>query len=125
MMWGRWVAIAALNGLMAVALGAFAAHELKKHLDEARLAIFEVGVCYQMYHALALLGAAWAMSVAPSRIATGSAIFFLLGIVLFSGSLYALSFVRWKWLGPITPLGGACFLVAWALLAWAALRAPR
>ena len=122
---GKWMAIAALNGLIAVALGAFAAHGLEKHVEESRLLIFETGVRYQMYHALALLAVSWVIGTKPSRLGDASAVFFLVGIILFSGSLYAMTFVRWKWLGPVTPLGGVSLLAGWALLAFATLRPPR
>ncbi len=121
---GKWIAVAAVNGLIAVALGAFAAHGLKGRLDEAKLASFEVGVRYQMYHALALLAAAWVMSVRPSGAATAAGVLFLIGVVLFSGSIYGLSLAGWKWLGPVTPLGGVCMIVGWLMLAIAALRGP-
>ena len=114
--------MAALNGLMAVIAGAFGAHALKDRLDPGQLAAFEVGVRYQMYHALALMAVAWVMSVRPTRVASASAICMLVGIVLFSGSLYGLSLAKWRWLGPITPIGGLCFIVGWVLLAIAALK---
>lgn len=122
---GKWTAIAAMNGLIAVGLGAFAAHGLKKHVEESRLLVFETGVRYQMYHALALLAVSWVISTKPSRLGDASALFFLIGTILFSGSLYALTFVRWKWLGPVTPLGGVCLMVGWALLVFASLRPLR
>lgn len=121
---GRWTAVAALNGFLAVALGAFAAHGLKKHVEPAQIAIFETGVRFQMYHAFALIAASWVSATKPSRAASAAAWFFLIGILLFSGSLYGLTFLPWKWLGPITPLGGTCFLIGWALLASASLRKP-
>lgn len=118
----RWVAVASINGLIAVVAGAFGAHYLKTHLDAKALNAFDVGVRYQMYHALALLAVAWVMSRRPSRVASASAACMLLGIVLFTGSLYALALVGWTWLGPVTPLGGALLMVGWLLLAIAALR---
>ncbi len=119
---GTWVAVAAVNGLMAVIAGAFGAHALKDRLEPGQLATFEVGVRYQMYHALGLMAVAWVMSVRPTRVATASAVCMLVGIVLFSGSLYGLSLAKWRWLGPITPIGGLCFIVGWVLLAIAALK---
>ena len=118
----KWVAIAALNGLIAVAAGAFGAHALKARLAPEALATFETGARYQMYHALALLAAAWVMSVAPSRSGTAAAWCFLLGILFFSGSLYGLSLMKWRWLGLVTPIGGALFLAGWLLLGIAAMR---
>lgn len=121
-MHGKWVALAALNGLIAVAAGAFGAHALKSRLEPDRLAIFEVGVRYQMYHALALLAVAWMVSTRPSRVAFAAGICMFVGIVLFSGSLYGLSLVRWRWLGPITPIGGLAFILGWLLLAIAGFK---
>jgi len=119
---GRWVAVAAANGLLSVALGAFGAHVLERRLEPARLDSFEVGVRYQMYHALALLAAAWIMSVRPSRAATLAGVFMVAGILLFSGSIYGLALASWRWLGPVTPIGGVCLMLGWLLLAWAAGR---
>lgn len=105
---------AALGGL-AVALGAFAAHAMKDHYEPAQLATFETGVRYQMYHALALLGCG-VLGLGGRR--TGAAaICFQLGVLLFSGSLYALVWTGTKWLGAVTPFGGVLFLVGWLLLA--------
>jgi len=118
----RWVAVAAINGLIAVVAGAFGAHYLKSHLDAEALNAFEVGVHYQMYHALALLAVAWVMSVRPARLVSASAVCMLLGIVLFTGSLYVMTLLGWKWIGPVTPVGGALLMVGWLLLAIAALR---
>lgn len=122
---GRWTAVAAVNGFLAVALGAFAAHGLKKHVEPAQIVIFETGVRFQMYHAFALIAASWVIGTKPSRSASAAAWFFQAGILLFSGSLYALTFLPWKWLGPVTPLGGVCLLVGWTLLALAAGRRPQ
>ncbi len=114
-------ALGAAFGFLAVALGAFGAHALSTRLAPDRLAIYETGVRYQMYHALALLAAAWACERfgAPAG-AAGWAL--LAGIVIVSGTLYARAFGAPRWLGAITPIGGLCFLAGWALLAWAALR---
>ncbi len=120
-----WAAIAVINGLIAVALGAFGAHGLATRLDAARLATFEVAVRYQMYHALALFAVAWVLSVRPSRAAFAAGVCMLVGIVLFSGSLYGLTLTTWGWLGPVTPAGGVSFLAGWLLLAVAALKRPR
>ncbi len=121
-MHGKWVGLAALNGFIAVAAGAFGAHALKSRLEPDQLAIFEVGVRYQMYHALALLAVAWVMSVSPSRAASAAGVCMLVGIVLFSGSLYGLSLTNWPWLGPITPIGGVSLLLGWILLAVAGFK---
>ena len=105
-----------------MAAGAFGAHALKNHLDPDNLVTFEVAARYQMHHALAILATAWVMSIRPSRVASASAICTVLGIVLFSGSLYGLSLLGWQWLGPVTPLGGLLLMSGWLLLAVAALR---
>lgn len=117
-----FLAIAAILGGLGVAGGAFAAHALKQRLTEQALTIFETGIRYQMYHALALLVVALLLSRAATGqsllIATGYA--FIVGVLIFSGSLYALSFSGVKWLGAITPLGGVAFLIGWGCLAIAA-----
>lgn len=113
-------AIGALAGLTAVALGAFAAHGLKNRLPADLFDVFEVGARYHMYHALALLGVAWATTRWPGGATTAAGWLFLAGIVLFSGSLYALAVTGIRPLGAITPLGGVCFLAGWVALAWAA-----
>ena len=114
---GKWALVGALNGLIAVAAGAFGAHALKSRLDAAELATFEVGARYQMYHALALIAVAWAMSrwAAPQLRAAGW--LFLAGTILFSGSLYLLALTGARGLGAVTPFGGLCFLAGWLLLA--------
>jgi uncharacterized membrane protein YgdD (TMEM256/DUF423 family) len=113
-------ALGSLSGLLAVALGAFGAHALKGRLDVELLAIFEVGVRYQMYHALALLAAGWACTRWPGTAVTASGWLFVAGTVVFSGSLYALALTGARWLGAITPLGGLALLAGWVCLAWAA-----
>jgi uncharacterized membrane protein YgdD (TMEM256/DUF423 family) len=115
-------ALGALAAFIGVALGAFAAHGLKSRLDPAMLATFETGVRYQMYHALALLGVAWACTRWPGAWVNASGWFFVAGIVIFSGTLYALALTGVRWLGAITPLGGLAFLAGWLCLAWAALK---
>lgn len=101
-------------GGLAVALGAFAAHAMKATYDATALTTFETGVRYQMYHALALL-ACGAMQRTGLR--TGAAATcFVLGTVLFSGSLYGLTLLQQRWLGAVTPVGGVLFLVGWPLL---------
>ena len=102
---------------LGVALGAFGAHALKQRLSPDALQVFEVGVRYQMYHAFALFVVAWAIHT--WNISAGAAGWsFVAGIVLFSGSLYALALSEITQLGMITPLGGLCFLLGWILLAW-------
>jgi uncharacterized membrane protein YgdD (TMEM256/DUF423 family) len=104
-----------------VALGAFAAHGLKERLDAGMLAAFETGVRYQTYHALSLFIIAWLASRNPTRMIDAAGFCFLGGIVLFSGSLYALSLSGIRKLGMVTPIGGLLFLAGWALLAMAAI----
>ncbi len=114
-------ALGALNAFLAVAAGAFGAHGLRGRVSERHLEIFEVGARYHMYHALALFAAAWLVSrQAPGAQAAGWS--FLGGIVIFSGSLYALALTGVSKLGAITPLGGLAFLTGWALLVYAALK---
>jgi uncharacterized membrane protein YgdD (TMEM256/DUF423 family) len=121
------VAAGAVIGGLAVAFGAFGAHGLRGHVTPEQLAIFEVGVRYQMYHALALvllgLFAGRGPSPVPIEIPPGvapAAWLFLAGVLVFSGSLYALVLTGTRWLGAITPLGGLAFLAGWAMFARAA-----
>jgi uncharacterized membrane protein YgdD (TMEM256/DUF423 family) len=102
----------------AVALGAFGAHAMKAHYDDAALRAFETGVRYQMFHALALL-ACGALASQGFRTRLASRLF-TAGIVLFSGSIYGLVLMEAKWLGPVTPIGGVAFLAGWIALAIAA-----
>jgi len=111
------IVAASLLGLTAVAAGAFGAHALKQRLDPAQLAAYETAVRYQMFHALALIGVAWVGSMSPSRLPAASAACMMSGVVLFSGSIYGLTLLEWKWLGPVTPLGGLIIMVGWLLLA--------
>jgi uncharacterized membrane protein YgdD (TMEM256/DUF423 family) len=112
--------IGAASGFIAVALGAFAAHGLKARLAPDVLATFEVGVRYQMYHALALFAVAWACTRWPGTLANAAGWLFVAGTLVFSGSLYLLALTGEKWLGAVTPLGGLAFLAGWACLAAAA-----
>jgi uncharacterized membrane protein YgdD (TMEM256/DUF423 family) len=114
-----WLAIAAVNGFLAVGFGAFAAHGLSGRIDSHALQNFETGARYHMYHALAIGLVAVALRGAPADWAAG---FFLLGIVLFSGSLYLFAVSGFHPLVFVTPVGGLSFLAGWALLAWAATR---
>jgi len=116
-----WSAVLAGLG---VALGAFGAHALRQRLDGARLAIFETGVRYQMYHALALFGVAAAVVRLPgSALPVIAGWCFVVGTLLFSGSLYLLAITNRRALGAITPIGGLVFLMGWLSLIVAALRA--
>ena len=117
-----FVGLGALNGLLAVAAGAFGAHALKARLPADLLAVFETGARYQMFHALGLLAVGLVFAARPSPLLAGAGWAMLAGIVLFSGSLYALSLSGVRGLGAVTPVGGVAFLVGWTLLAVAALR---
>jgi uncharacterized membrane protein YgdD (TMEM256/DUF423 family) len=117
-----FLAIGALSALLGVAAGAFGAHGLRERLSADMLAIFETGARYQMYHAFALIAVAWAYSRWPGGLLMTSGWLFVLGTLLFSGSLYLLSLTGVRWLGAITPLGGVAFLAGWLLLAWATWR---
>ena len=109
-------------GLLGVALGAFGAHALKGSLAPDMLANFETGVRYQMYHAMALLAVAWAVTRWPGGLTTAAGWLFVAGILIFSGSLYLLSITGVRWLGAITPIGGVSMIVGWVCLIVAALR---
>jgi len=116
-------ALGALSGAMAVALGAFGAHGLKTRLPADLLATFETGVRYQMYHALALLAVAWAVTRwSGSNLPASAGWLFVAGTVLFSFSLYLLALTGQRWLGAITPLGGVAFVAGWVCLALATWR---
>ena len=103
--------------LAAVTAGAFGAHYLGTRLTVERLGTYETAVRYQLYHAFALLASAWAADRLDGRLAAMAGWAFILGIVLFSGSLYLLIATGIGMLGAVTPLGGAAFLAGWALLA--------
>jgi uncharacterized membrane protein YgdD (TMEM256/DUF423 family) len=114
----NFAVLGALSGFIAVALGAFGAHALKARLPADLLAIFETGVRYQLYHALALISVAWALHIGGQGAARAAGWCFVAGTLVFSGSLYALALSGLRWLGAITPLGGLAFLAGWLLLAW-------
>jgi uncharacterized membrane protein YgdD (TMEM256/DUF423 family) len=114
--------LGAVSGFLAVALGAFAAHGLKGKLAPDLFDVFEVGARYHMYHALELIGTAWAVTRWPGGATTTAGWLFVAGTVLFSGSLYALAMTGIRPLGAITPLGGVCFLAGWVALVVAAVR---
>ena len=114
--------LGSLSAFLAVVLGAFGAHALKARLPADLLAVFEVGVRYQMAHALALLAVAWAHTRWPGGVLTTGGWLFLAGTVFFSGSLYLMALTGTRWLGAVTPIGGVAWLAAWLCLAWAAWR---
>jgi uncharacterized membrane protein YgdD (TMEM256/DUF423 family) len=109
--------LGAASAFLAVAAGAFGAHSLRGRLSADLLAVFETAARYQIYHALALFAVAWAATRWPSGSIQWAGWLFLIGTILFSGSLYALSLTGTRWLGAITPLGGLAFLGGWILLA--------
>ena len=118
-----FLAIASILGGLSIIAGAFASHALREKLSERALEIFETAARYQMYHALALLLVALLISQTesfqPSLVIAGWA--FIIGVTVFSGSLYALSLTDIKVLGAITPLGGLAFIIGWGALAYASL----
>ena len=115
-------AMGAINMAIAVCMGAFGAHGLKKKLDERMLEVFKTGVEYHSYHTLALFALAWWSTKTPGALTNTAGWLFVAGTILFSGSLYALALSGTRILGAITPLGGVCWIVAWVLLAVSALR---
>lgn len=115
--------LGALAALTGVALGAFGAHALRGRVSTEDLAVFETGVRYQMYHALALFAVAWAATRWPGPLVNAAGWLFVVGIVVFSGSLYVLVLAGIRWMGAITPVGGVAQLLGWALLAWSVFRA--
>jgi uncharacterized membrane protein YgdD (TMEM256/DUF423 family) len=113
--------LGALGGLLSVAFGAFGAHALRDRLDDYSRGVFETAVQYQFYHSLALLAVALLLLQYPgSGLLKSSAVLFVLGILVFSGSLYLLSFSGMRWLGAVTPLGGLAFIAGWTCLIAAA-----
>ncbi|WP_299002730.1 DUF423 domain-containing protein [uncultured Shewanella sp.] len=114
--------LAGLSGFLAVSLGAFGAHSLKDMASVDMIRIFNLGVEYQFYHTFALIAVAFASHWLPSRILAWAGYMFILGIVLFSGSLYAYALTQKAWLGAITPLGGLSFLLGWLFIAVAVWR---
>ena len=124
----RWVLSAGAGfALLAVITGAFAAHGLKAVLDAQQLPLFETASRYQMHHALALLvvGVMLTNPQFTRSLLKLAALAFILGIILFSGSLYLLALVDISWLGAITPLGGIAFLSGWLMTMVAALKPVR
>lgn len=112
----------ALLGCLGVAAGAFGAHALKSQLTPERLLQYELAVRYQLYHAFALVAAAYAVQRWPASTAGLAGWLFMLGVVIFCGTVYALAFGAPRWFGAITPLGGLSLILGWALLAYSAMR---
>ena len=111
-----FLSCAGIAGFLAVAFGAFGAHALRARLTPEMLAVFETGVRYQMYHAFALVAAAWAWARWPRRLFTASGVLFIVGTILFSGSLYLLALTGQRALGAVTPIGGLVLLAGWLCL---------
>jgi uncharacterized membrane protein YgdD (TMEM256/DUF423 family) len=114
-------AAGAINAVLAIAAGAFGAHGLRERLDARGLEIFETAARYHMYHALGMVLAALLAARGAGLAATGGWVM-QAGVVVFSGSLYALALTGARGLGAVTPLGGLAMMVGWALVAWACLR---
>ena len=114
--------IAALLGALSVILGAFAAHGLKDHLAPGLMDVFKTGERYQFYHVFALLATGIIWKERPVTLLLWAARLFVVGIILFSGSLYLLALTNNSWLGAITPLGGLSFIVGWLLLFFTLLK---
>ena len=116
---GRWMlTMGAVMGGLAVAAGAFGAHALQQRVEPRMLEVFETAARYQMYHALALVLVGLLAVQRPQAGFASAGWAFLVGTLLFSGSLYAMALTGARGLGAVTPLGGVAFLVGWALLAW-------
>jgi uncharacterized membrane protein YgdD (TMEM256/DUF423 family) len=118
-----FILLGSLNAFIAVALGAFGAHGLEGKISERMLEVWKTGVTYHMFHALGLLVIAMLIGKFPNVASfTWAGWMMLIGIILFSGSLYALSTTGIKFFGPITPLGGLAFLIAWIFVAVGAIK---
>ena len=120
----NWFAAGSFLAGTGVLLGAFGAHGLKSRLSPDLLAVFETAVRYQMYHGLALLAVAWAATRWSSSLIGISGWMFVVGILVFSGSLYILALTGIRWLGAMTPLGGLLLILGWLLLTIGSLRDP-
>ncbi|OEE68314.1 hypothetical protein A1OO_21570 [Enterovibrio norvegicus FF-33] len=118
----KFAAVGCLFAAMAVALGAFVAHGLKSQITPYALSIIEKGVQYQLWHALALIVLGLWLMVAPQRLLVIAGGFIVVGILCFSGSLYGLALTDWRWLWPVTPIGGMSLLIGWGLAAWSLWR---
>ncbi|BFM13882.1 DUF423 domain-containing protein [Maricurvus nonylphenolicus] len=119
-----YLSLAAASGMLAVILGAFGAHGLRDKLSAELFSAYQTGVQYHFYHTLALLAVALLLEKYPLNMwLKTSGGLLLAGILMFSGSLYLLALGGPRWLGPITPMGGLCFIVAWACLLMAVVKA--
>lgn len=112
-----FLSLASISGALAVILGAFGAHGLRDKISPAMLAVYQTGIQYQFYHTLALLAVGLLLQRLPANQWLNTSGWLLIGgIVLFSGSLYWLALGGPRWLGPVTPLGGLAFILAWGCL---------
>jgi uncharacterized membrane protein YgdD (TMEM256/DUF423 family) len=119
----RWlVGIGCITAGLGVAAGAFGAHMLKGMLDQPMLAVYDTATRYQMYHAFGMILSGFAVRIGRDAGAAKAGWMFLAGMLLFSGSLYGVSLSGVRWLGALTPVGGALFIVGWGLLALRAWR---
>lgn len=116
------MSIAATYGLVAVLLGAFAAHGLKEVLSASSLASWQTGVTYQMTHALVLLVIGLWLRQGGSNLVKVAGVLFAIGVLVFSGSIYALVLLQVSWLGPVTPIGGLCLIAGWGCMLVAAVQ---
>lgn len=114
---GFWCRIAAGFMALAVVMGAFGAHALRGRIDEGMLDVYRTAVLYQMVHALGLFVIAWILGETNDGRAELAGCLLAAGILLFSGSLYVLSLSGMRWVGALTPIGGACFIAGWGLVA--------
>ena len=110
--------IGSIFAAFSVLLGAFGAHILKNRLSVEDLVIFETAVRYQMYHAIGILSMGVASFFLDEKIVSAPAYFLILGVIIFSGSLFLLVFTNLRWFGAITPFGGLCLIVGWLLFAY-------
>lgn len=118
-----FLVVGSTSAFLAVAAGAFGAHALRDRLDDSLLAVFETGVRYQMYHALALLAVAWVMDRWGGGLVVWSGWLFVAGTVVFSGSLYLLALTGQRLFGAVTPVGGVALLAGWVALLVGIIRA--
>ena len=121
----RFLALGSILAGLGVAAGAFGAHALKDILDPPMLQVFETATRYVMYHAFGLCIVSWAIDRYPEQRLEKSGWLFLIGILLFSGSLYVVSLAGIRWMGAVTPIGGLAFMTGWLLLAWGVWRDTR
>ncbi len=122
MAWTHWIVFGSIMAGLSVVMGAFGAHGLRDRLAPEMLQIYEIGARYQMYHALALIAVGLVQIKIDHPMLNIAGWCFVIGTVIFSGTLYALAITGQRWLGMITPVGGAIFILGWAAMAYAALR---